>query len=185
MIKTTLFVVLGLLVLAIAAVAVIAALRPDTFRVSRSLAIAAPPERIFPLIDDIHRFNTWNPYNRKDPAMLGSYRGPVSGPGAAYDFRSRKAGSGSIEITASQAPGQVRMRLLMTEPFAADNMITFTLAPQGAAGAAPVTQATWTMEGASPFLAKFMGVIFNMDKMVGTDFEAGLANLKTLAEQPV
>lgn len=181
MIKTTLFVILGLLVLAVAIIAAIAALRPDTFRIARSLVVAAPAERIFSLINDIHRFNIWNPYNHKDPAMLGSYRGPVSGPGAAYDFKSQKAGSGSIEITASQPPGQVRMRLLMTEPFAADNVITFTLAPQGGGA----TEVTWAMEGPSPFLAKCMGVVFSMDRMIGNDFEAGLASLKTLAEKPL
>lgn len=176
MIKTTLFIIVGLLVLAIAVVALMAAQRPDTFRVSRATTIAAPADRIFPLINDVRAFNTWNPYNQKDPAMKGSYSGPASGPGAHYDFESKKTGSGSFEITQADASSQLSMRLVMTAPFKADNVVTFTLAPQGRQ-----TGVTWAMEGPAPFLARFMGVIFDMDKMVGQDFADGLAALKAKA----
>ncbi len=179
MIKTTLLVIVALLVLAMAAIAALASQRPDTFRVSRSASIAAPAEKIFPLINDVRAFNTWNPYALKDPAMKGSYSGPAAGAGAHHDFESNKAGSGSIEITESRAPSEVKMRLDMTAPFKASNLVAFTLVPQGSA-----TRATWAMEGPAPFLSKFMGVIFDMDKMVGTDFEAGLATLKAKAETP-
>lgn len=178
MIKTTLLVIVALLVLAIAVIAAMASQRPDTFRVARSASVAAPAEKIFPLINDVRAFNTWNPYALKDPAMKGSYSGPAAGPGAHHDFESKKAGSGSFEITEASAPSRVTMRLDMTAPFKASNVITFTLVPQGGA-----TQATWAMEGPSPFLSKFMGVIFNMDKMIGADFEAGLATLKAKAEK--
>lgn len=178
MIKTTLLALLGLIVLAIAVVAVIALQRPDTFRVSRNTSIAAPAEKIFPLVNDVRAFNTWNPYALKAPEMKGSYSGPFIGPGAHYDFESKKSGSGSFEIVQAMAPSKVQMRLDMTAPFKAQNVITFIIASQGGA-----TQVTWTMEGPAPFLSKFMGVIFNMDKMIGSDFEAGLANLKTRAER--
>ncbi len=178
MIKTTLLTLLGLVVLAIAVVAVIASQRPDTFRVSRSTSILAPAEKIFPLVNDVHAFNSWNPYALKDPDMKGSYSGPTAGPGAHYDFESKKAGSGSFEIVQVAAPSQVQMRLDMTAPFKAQNVIVFTMVSQG-----QVTQTTWAMEGPAPFLSKFMGVIFNMDKMIGADFEAGLANLKAKAEK--
>ncbi|MDW5443975.1 SRPBCC family protein [Polaromonas sp. SM01] len=178
MIKTTFFVILGLIVLAIAIVAAMASQRPDSFRVSRSANIQAPADKLFSLINDVQAFNTWNPYSLKDPEMKGSYRGPAAGPGAHYAFEGKKSGSGSFEITEVTAPSQVKMRLDMTAPFKAQNVVTFTLAPQGSA-----TQATWAMEGPAPFLSKFMGVIFDMDKVIGTDFEAGLANLKTLAEK--
>lgn len=178
MIKTTLLTLLGLVVLAIAVVAALASQRPDTFRVSRSTSIAAPAEKIFPLVNDVHAFNSWNPYAQKDPEMKGSYSGPSAGPGAHYDFESRKAGSGSFEIVQTSAPSQLKMRLVMTAPFKADNLITFSLVPGG-----QTTQVTWAMEGPAPFLSKFMGVIFNMDKMIGSDFEAGLANLKARAER--
>jgi uncharacterized protein YndB with AHSA1/START domain len=176
MLKTILIV----LVVAVAAVLVYAATRPDNVKVQRTARIAAPAEKIFPLINDMPSFNRWNPYVKKDPNMKGSYRGPASGPGAGYEFEGNKdVGKGSIEITASTAPGRVAMRLDMLEPFEVHNVVEFTLQPQGSA-----TDVTWAMNGASPFMAKLFGLIFNMDKMVGKDFEAGLGNLKTLAEQP-
>ncbi len=178
MIKTVLLVIFGLLALASVAIAMIAAQRPDTFRVSRSATVAAPAEKLFPLINDLRAFDTWNPYALKDPQMKNAYSGPTSGPGARSDFESRKAGSGSLQITSATAPAEVQMRLVMTAPFKADNAITFTVAPQGQA-----SQITWAMEGPAPFLAKFMGVIFDMDKMIGKDFEQGLVNLKNKAEQ--
>lgn len=178
MIKTTLLTLLGLVVLAIAVVAAMASQRPDTFRVSRSTGIAAPAEKIFPLINDVRAFNSWNPYALKAPEMKGSYSGPFIGPGAHYDFESKKSGNGSFEILHAVEPSQVQMRLDMNDPFKAQNVITFTIVPAGA-----VTQTTWAMEGPAPFLSKFMGVIFNMDKMIGADFEAGLANLKAKAEK--
>lgn len=179
MIKTIFFVIIGLLALAAAVVALIASQRPATFRVSRAITIAAPADRIFPLINDVRAFNTWNPYNQKDPAMKGSYSGPASGPGAHYDFESKEAGSGSFEVTQADAPSQLRMRLVMTAPFKADNVVTFTLVPQGSQ-----TGVTWAMEGPAPFLARFMGVVFDMDRMVGKDFADGLAALKAKAEKP-
>lgn len=178
MIKTTLLSLLALFLLALTVVAVIALQRPDTFRVSRSTSIAAPAEKIFPLVNDVRAFNTWNPYALKAPEMKDSYSGPSIGPGAHYDFESKKAGSGSFEIVQATAPSQVQMRLDMTAPFKAQNVVTFTFVTGGAA-----TRTTWAMEGPAPFLSKFMGVIFSMDKMIGADFEAGLANLKAKAEK--
>jgi uncharacterized protein YndB with AHSA1/START domain len=178
MVKTILLMLLGLIVLALAVIALMASQRPDTFRVSRSATIAAPPEKIFPLINNLREFDTWNPYSRKDPQMKSSYGGPSSGPGARSDFDSRKAGSGSLEIVQATPPSEVKMHLNMTAPMKADNTVIFTLAPQ-----ANDTEVTWAMEGSAPFLARCMGVIFNMDKMVGTDFEAGLASLKARAEK--
>ena len=179
MIKTILFSVIGLLVLAIAVISLIAVQRPDTFRVSRTATIAAPPDKLFPLINDVREFNSWSPYVLRDPQATGRYSGPPAGPGARYEFDGKKSGSGSFEITGATPPSQVRMRLDMTAPFKVSNLVAFTLVPQG-----NTTQATWAMEGPAPFLSKFMGVIFDMDKMVGTDFEAGLANLKARAEKP-
>lgn len=166
-------------VVALAALLLYAATRPDTMKIERSVRIQADADRIKPLINDMQRFNSWNPFARKDPAMKGSYRGPASGPGAAYDFDgNRNVGKGSIQIVEPTGPGRVSMTLDMTAPMACHNLIDFSLAPQGAA-----TDVTWTMTGPCPFLGKLMGVVFNMDKMVGRDFENGLASLKTLAEQ--
>lgn len=160
-------------------VLLLAATRPDTFRIQRKASIKASPEKIFALINDLRRFNTWNPYERKDPNMKGSYSGAASGKGAAYAFAGNKnVGKGSIEITGSDSPRQVSMRLHMSEPFEADNNVEFILEPRG-----DLTSVTWAIEGRTPYLAKIIHLFVNMDRMVGGDFEAGLANLKAVAEQ--
>ena len=168
----------------IMAVAVIALLliytttRPDTFKVARSTQIKASPEKIFPLINDLRAYNTWNPYAKKDPAIKLTYSGPDSGTGGKVLFDGNKdAGKGSIEVLAATPPSQVDMRLTMAEPFPINNLVRYTLAPKEEG-----TEVTWAMEGPVPFIAKIAHLIFNMDKMIGTDFEAGLASLKTLAE---
>jgi Polyketide cyclase / dehydrase and lipid transport len=165
--------------LVISGVLLFAATRPDTFRIQRTASIKAPPEKLFPLINDLRRFNTWNPYEKKDPDMKGRYSGAARGKGAAYAFAgNRDVGMGSIEITDSAAPRQVSMRLHMIEPFEASNNIEFVLEPKG-----EVTQVTWAMEGNVPYPAKILQLFVSMDRMVGQDFEAGLANLKAAAEQ--
>jgi len=175
MTKTIAIVVL----LALAGVLVLAALRPDTFRVQRAITIKAPAEKIFPLINDLRRFNTWNPYEKKDPNLQGRYSGAVSGKGAVYSFDgNRNVGQGSVEITDSFAPRRVAMLLHMIRPVEARNDIEFTLEPQGDA-----TQVTWAMQGKVPYVAKIIHVFVSMDRMIGRDFEDGLASLKAEAEK--
>jgi hypothetical protein len=156
---------------------VYAATRPDSFRVVRSTTVQAPPARLHGLINDLHQFNSWNPFTRNDPKMRGSYSGAVAGPGAAYDFEGGKNGSGSIRIVGS-APTEVAMELHMIKPMEARNQVVFTLVPRGGA-----TEVTWAMNCASPFIGKLFGVFINMDRMIGRDFEAGLADLKLQAER--
>ena len=158
---------------------VLATFKPDTFRVQRSASIRASADKIHPLISDMRRFNTWNPYNKKDPNVKGSYRGPSSGPGAGYDFEGNKdVGKGSIQIVEPVTPTRVSMKLDMIEPFEGHNRVEFTLAPRGDS-----TEVTWAIHGPSPFMAKLMGIFFDMDRMIGRDFEAGLADLKAAAER--
>lgn len=173
---------IGLVLLAALALLLIyAATRPDTFRVERTLSIQAPPERVFALISDLKRFNTWNPYEKKDPALKGRYGATTAGVGAQYGWEGDKVGTGSMEITQVQAPQRVAMKLDFVKPFEAHNQVEFSLQPQG--GATPATQVTWAMHGPANYLSKLMGVVINMDRMVGKDFEDGLNNLKALAEQ--
>ena len=165
------FAAIGLLLIA-------AAFRPDTFRVQRSVRIAAAPAAIHPWINNMQQMNSWSPFVKKDPNMKGTYRGPAAGPGAAYDFDGNgKVGKGSVEITGS-VPEKITMKLDMREPMEGHNVIEFTLVPQG-----KETEVTWAMHGPSPFIGKLMGLVFNMDKMIGTDFESGLTDLKTRAER--
>ena len=161
------------------AVLVYAATRPDTFRVQRSASIKAPPEKIFPLLNDLRSFKRWSPYENKDPAMQRTYGGAASGKGAVYEWEGNSnVGKGRLEITDTSPPTGVTLKLDFVKPFEAHNIVQFTLEPQGES-----TNVTWAMHGPLPYLAKVMHVFFNMDRMVGKDFETGLANLKDIAEK--
>ena len=170
--------ILLVLVAAVALLLFVASRRPDTFRVARTAVIKAPAAKIFALIDDLHAFNNWNPWQRKDPGTKGTYSGAARGVGAAYAWASKKLGTGRMEITESIAQHKLTLALEFIQPFKAHNTAEFTLQAQGDA----LTIVTWAMHGPSPFISKLMGVVCNMDAMVGKDFEAGLANLKTLTE---
>ena len=156
-----------------------AATRPDMFRVQRSAVIKAPVRRVFALIDDLRSFNSWNPYERKDPGLKGIHSGAARGVGAVYAWDGRKVGAGRMEITASQAPNSVTMQLDFVRPFKASNTAEFTLRAEGDT----LTIVTWAMHGPAPYLSKLMGVVLDIDGRVGKDFEAGLANLRALTER--
>ena len=174
MLKITLAVV----ALAIAALLLYATTQPDTFRVARSARIAAAPDKIFPLINDLHASNRWSPFVRKDPQIKLDCTGPAQGVGVACSFDgNREVGKGQLEITESNAPTMVAMRLRMLAPIAADNRVRFTLEPDGSA-----TRVTWSMEGDVPYIGKLIHLVVNMDRMVGGEFDAGLANLRAMAE---
>jgi uncharacterized protein YndB with AHSA1/START domain len=167
-----------IIVLAVAAVLVYAATRADTFRIQRTTSIKAPPQKIFPLIDDLHAHTTWSPFE-KDPAMKRTHSGAPRGEGAVYEWDgNRQVGAGRIAITESRPPSKVVMALDMLRPFAAHNTVEFLLEPQGNA-----TSVTWAMHGRQPYMAKVMCMFMDPDKMVGSQFEEGLAKLKTLAEK--
>ncbi|MGR9085992.1 MAG: SRPBCC family protein [Gammaproteobacteria bacterium] len=169
----------AVLVAAIVIVLALASRKPDEFVVRRSTTIDATPEAIFPHINDLHQWEDWSPYLKKDPAMKGTYSGPVSGIGSVYEFEgNREVGKGRVRITGSRPHSTVAMQLDMIEPFAARNAVEFTLKPDGNA-----TQVTWSMTGKNNFLSKIVGVFLDMDKMIGRDFDAGLADLKTILER--
>lgn len=166
------------LVVVAGALLAFAATRPDTFRVQRTATIDAPPEEIFALINDFHRWRSWSPYEKLDPAMKRTHSGAASGRGAVYAWESEgKAGVGRMEITDVSQPSRVTIRLDFVKPFKARNTAEFTLQPNGRA-----TTVTWAMHGPNLFVGKVMGIFLDMDRMIGKDFEAGLATLKSLAE---
>ena len=168
-----------ILVIAVAAILSYAATRPDDFKVSRTATIEAAPERILPWIADLRQMNEWNPFAKQDPAMKIAYSGPRSGVGAAQDWESSgSGGKGRLEITGVAEPTSVAMRLDMEKPFEAHNAVAFDLRPNGEA-----TEVTWTMTGGMPFISKVIGVFVSMDRMIGAEFEQGLADLKQLAEK--
>jgi uncharacterized protein YndB with AHSA1/START domain len=167
------------LAIAIAIVLILAATKPDKFSVQRAVAIRAPAEKIFPLINDFHQWGSWSPYENKDPAMKRSYSGPAGGKGAVYGWEGNKnVGSGRMEILETSAPSKIVIKLDFFAPFEGHNTAEFTMLPQGDA-----TTVTWLMHGPAPFMNKMMQVFMNLDHMVGKDFEVGLANLKRITEK--
>jgi uncharacterized protein YndB with AHSA1/START domain len=169
-----------LLVLAlIAAVLVFAATRPDDFVVRREADIAAPPQKVFTLINDFGQWVKWSPWEKMDATMQKTFSGSASGKGAVYQWKgNKKVGEGRMEILDSAAPSSVKIDLQFLVPFKAHNQTVFTVAPT--AGGSHVV---WSMSGKKIFMMKLMGVFMDMDKMVGKDFESGLAAMKTEAEK--
>ena len=171
----TIGIVIGVL---IAAVLIYAAMQPDTFRIQRTASIKARPERVFAVLNDFQQSPSWSPYEKKDPAMKRAFSGAPVGKGSVYEFDGNKeVGTGRIEIIESLPPKKVTLQLDMIKPFKASNIVEYTLEPKGEA-----TEVTWAMHGSAPFLSKLICPFMDMDKMVGTDFEVGLANLKAVTE---
>jgi len=168
-----------ILAIAIAAVLILAATKPTTLRVQRSVSINAPPERIFSLISDFHQWVTWSPYEQKDPAMKRTYSGTERGRGAVYAWDGDKnVGSGRMEILDVSAPSKIVIKLDFFKPFEGHNTAEFTMLPQGDG-----THVTWLMHGPANFMSRLIQVFMNLDNLIGKDFEAGLANLKTITEK--
>jgi len=168
-----------ILAIAIAVVLILAATKPDTLRVQRSVRIKAPPEGIFPLISDFHQWRNWSPYEQKDPAMKRTYSGAERGKGAVYAWDGDKnVGSGRMEILDVSAPSKIVIKLDFFKPFEGHNTAEFTMLPQGDG-----THVTWLMHGPANFMSRLIQVFMNLDNLIGKDFEAGLANLKTITEK--
>ncbi len=168
-----------LAVLALAAVGVCgyAAVQPDTIHVERSATIAAPADVTLSLVSDLHQWAAWSPWEKLDPNMRRTFAGPPSGVGASYAWAGNdKVGEGRMTIT-DVKPQQVTIKLEFLKPWEATNTTTFVTSADGAS-----TKLTWAMDGPANFMTKLMCVFMPMDKMVGPDFEKGLAQLKPLAE---
>lgn len=166
------------LVLAIAGVLIYAATKPDTFEVQRKATIAAPPDKVFALIDDFHHWSEWSPWEKLDPAMTRTFSGNASGTGAVYAWKgNEKVGQGRMEIIESSPPGKLTIKLDFVEPFPSSNVAEFVLTPKDGG-----TEVAWSMHGPNPYVSKVMDVFASMDEMVGKDFETGLANMKAVAE---
>jgi Polyketide cyclase / dehydrase and lipid transport len=167
------------LAIAIATVLILAVTKPASFSIQRAIDIRAPAERIFPLINDFHQWGSWSPWENKDPGLQRSFSGATSGKGAVYGWEGNSnVGSGRMEIIEASAPSKILIKLDFFKPFEAHNTAEFTMLPQGDA-----TRLNWVMRGPASFMSKLMQVFMNLDKMVGKDFEIGLANLKNLTEK--
>ena len=156
----------------------IAAAKPATFQIRRSIAIAAPPVKVYGLISDFHNWPQWAPQDREDPTMLRTYSGALGGVGAVSEWTSKgTAGKGKMEISEAQTPSRLTVQTYFQKPFQAHNVNEFSLESEGAG-----TTATWTMHGPNLFPMKVMATFVDMDKMMGEHFDTGLRNLKAAAE---
>jgi hypothetical protein len=174
-------IVAAVLAIAVAIVLVLAATKPGSFSVQRAAVVRAPAENIFPLIGNFHQWASWSPWENRDPAMKRSYSGAESGKGAVYAWDGNKnVGSGRMEILEATSPSKIVIKLDFFKPFEGHNTAEFTLLPERDASA---TNITWVMRGPAPFMTKVMQLFMDLDRMIGKDFEAGLANLKRITEK--
>ena len=178
MLKKILLALVVILVVGGGGLVAYASTKPDSFAVTRVIDIKATPQRIMLCIENFQRWRDWSPYETKDPDMERIYSGPAAGPGATYEWNGDgNDGQGRMEIIAQEPARKVSIKLNFLRPLEAENMADFTLEPQG-----EMTRVTWAMTGPATLTTKIMDVIFNMDRMIGADFETGLANLKDVTE---
>lgn len=170
-------VLVALAVLVVAGVVVVAT-RPSEFRVTRTGTISAPPAVVFAQVNDFHKWEAWNPWGKLDPAMEQSYEGAPAGVGAVYTWAGNsQVGEGRMTLTESRPNELIRIKMEFLKPFAATSTAEFTFRPEGNG-----TAVTWSMEGQNNFMAKTMHLVMNMDRMIGGQFEKGLAAMKSVAE---
>ncbi len=159
---------------------VVVAMQPAEFQITRSATMTASPADVFAQVNDFHLWEAWSPWEKIDPAMKRTFEGPVSGEGSMYSWvGNHEVGEGKMTLVKSQPPELIRIQLDFYKPMKATNMAEFTFKPEGGG-----TAVTWTMTGTNNFISKFFCLFMDMDKMVGSQFEKGLDNLKKIAEAP-
>jgi hypothetical protein len=157
---------------------VIVALQPSEFRVARSATVSAPPPAVFAQVNDFHKWETWNPWGKIDPAMKQNYAGAPAGVGAIYTWAgNNEVGEGRMTITESRPSDLIRIDLEFFKPFAGNSTAEFAFKPEG-----NQTVVTWSMSGNNNFMAKAIHLFMNMDKMIGDQFDKGLASMKSVVE---
>jgi hypothetical protein len=171
------FSIVLLVLVVVVVLAIVVARRPDDFRITRALAIAAPASVAFAQVNDLHRWQAWSPWEGIDANLKRTYEGPAAGVGAGYAWEGQKTGAGRMTIAQSQEPTSVRLDLDFLKPFKASNVVEFTFQPQGSE-----TLVSWIMTGKDSFGAKIFVLLCNRDKMCGDMFEQGLAKLKAVCE---
>ena len=163
--------ILVAVVIVLAALAAFVATRPAEFRVSRGASIAAPAAAAFVQVNELRKWQAWSPWAKKDPQMKQTYEGPAAGAGAVTSWAGNKeVGEGRMTIVESRPNELVRFKLEFFEPFTATNSAEFSFREEGGR-----TAVTWSMSGRNNFVGKAMGLVFDFDRMIGADFEAGLA----------
>ena len=178
MIKKILLGIVIVVVVVVAVIAILAALQPTHYHIERSATINAPASVVFAQVNDFHKWKAWSPWAKIDPAMKQTYEGASSGTGAIYTWAgNNQVGEGRMTITESHPNDLIKIKLEFIKPWSATNATDFAFKPQG-----NQTAVTWTMDGDNNFTGKAFGLFMNMDKMIGGDFEKGLAQMKSVAE---
>ena len=168
-------VALGVLVVAFVA---LVSMQPSEFRVARTTTISAPAPAVFAHVNDFHEWEAWNPWGKIDPAMKQTYAGAPAGAGAIYTWvGNMEVGEGRMTIIESRPSELIRIKLEFLKPLATTSVAEFTFQPQG-----DRTVVTWRMVGESNFMAKAIHLVMDVDKMVGDQFEQGLARMKSVVE---
>jgi Polyketide cyclase / dehydrase and lipid transport len=163
--------------LAVLVILVLATQKPNEFRATRKLAMQAPPEAILALVLDFHKWPSWSPWEKLDPNMQRTFSGAESGVGAVYEWiGTGKAGAGRMEVLTVESH-RVVVKLDFIKPFEGHNTAEFSVSES-----AGEQLLSWTMYGPNQFMSKVMSVLVDMDKLIGKDFEAGLANMKAVVE---
>lgn len=170
-------ILIALVVIVVGLVGVIT-LQPARYRVSRSTTIAAPAPVVFAQVNDFHKWSAWSPWEKIDPAMKRTYEGPSAGVGASYAWvGSREVGEGRMTIVESRPSDLIQVKLEFVKPFAGTSVAEFSFKPDGER-----TLVTWSMTGDKNFIAKAIHLVMSMDRMIGDQFDKGLAAMKTVAE---
>jgi hypothetical protein len=179
MLKKLLLGALVVIVVVVAIFCVVVTMQPAHYRVERSATMNAPPSVVFSQVNDFHKWDTWSPWAKLDPNMKTAFEGSPAGSGAVYSWTGNSdVGEGRMTITDSKPAELVKIKLDFIKPFAATSDTVFSFKPQG-----NQTAVTWTMDGENNFIGKAFCLFINMDKMVGGDFEKGLAQMKTVSEK--
>lgn len=169
--------IIGVVVVLVGGLLAFAASKPSGFHYERSAQVDSPPEAVFPIINDLHNWDRWSPWEKRDPKMKKTHSGAESGPGAVYEWEGNgQVGAGRMTVMKVDPPRLVNMKLEFFKPFVGTNDVNFHVVPSGTG-----SKVTWAMDGKSAFPVKVMSIFMDMDKMIGRDFEEGLSNLNAVA----
>lgn len=171
-------IILILVAIAVVIYIIVAAMQPSDFRVTRTGTISASASAVFAHVNDLQKWDAWSPWAKLDPDAKNTFEGPTSGTGAIMRWAgNNKVGQGSMTITESRPDEFIRFKLEFLKPFAATNTAEFTFNYEN-----NQTTVTWSMYGKNSFMGKAIGLVMNCEKMVGGQFEQGLAALKSVVE---
>lgn len=142
-----------------------------------SLAIDAPARVVFDRMNDLSRFNDWNPFPAMDPSTTSRHEGPASGPGAVFCYQGERLGKGRMEIVEVESPARIAIAMTFWRGETASHSKSAFLVSE----VAGVTTARWTFDEDRGLGMYLLGKLV-FDRMMTRTFHDGLAKLKALVE---